>query len=474
MKRRQTGRTPSALRLAASGAIERYRLVLDQQDSRTLLSAGVFSGVFDWLNFVALMALAYDLSGGAIGVGGMLALRLVPSLVFQGLAGTVVDRARGKRLLIATQLAMAVLAWSFLLLDAFENIWLLYLLVVLLEIANTFARPAFIVQLVNTVRPANRGAVNGLLGMTMTIAQFAGALLGALILEATGATPLFIINGLTFLGIAILVQRVHFVERASESDETAPPRQQLSPAGRGEFDRGHFGQIAADSQANAAPRPHDITANDEGFAGYLQLLRRPDVFIYSVLTLTVSLLIQGATALFEVRARSMGRGDGGGGAFFAAVAVGFLVGGAIAGAGRYRSRKTLYLIAGSEIVGAIGLIVFGFANSFTVAFVALLVTGISAEMSEIPAFTFFQNRLPGEMYGRFFSLFLTANAAGGLAGALAGPLLEKHISEWATLILLAIPGLVTAATLIVVARFGIPDEPLPMIIAKHDQPVPAD
>ncbi len=440
MTRRQIGRPTLGLREGAAEAIQRYRHVFDQHDSRTLLFAALLSVIGDWLNFVALMALAYDFGNGAIGVGGMLALRLVPGLVFQGLAGTVVDRVQSKRLLIVTQLVMAGLACSFILLNIIENIWLLYVLVVLLEIANTFARPAFMVELISTVAPENRGAVNGLFGMTLTIAQFVGSLIGALILGVVGTTPLFLINGLTFAAIAFGVSRLQLPDRFAETTE---------------------------------PRKETL-ATDEGFAGYAQLLVRPDVFVFSILTLTVSLLIQGAASLFEVRARSFYDGEGKGGAFFAAVAIGFLIGGAIAGAGRYRSKATLYLIAIAEIVGAIGLIIFGYAGSVTVAFIALIVTGIAAELSEIPAFTYFQNRLPSDVYGRFFSLYLMATAAGGLAGALLGPLLERYISDGLSLLVLAVPGLLMATTLLLIARFGEPDPPAGYALTGQEQFVPGD
>jgi MFS family permease len=470
MSRRQLGRpiqSLQGLRDGAAEAIQRYRHVLDQHDSRTLLVAALLSVIGDWLNFVALMALAYDFGNGAIGVGGMLALRLVPGLVFQGLAGTVVDRVRSKRLLIITQLVMAGLACSFILLNVIENIWLLYVLVVLLEVANTFARPAFMVELVSTVAPDNRGAVNGLFGMTLTIAQFVGSLIGALILGVVGTTPLFLINGLTFAAIAFGVSRLQLSNRAAEIVE---PRAETLAVEEG---------FAGYSQPFVRPeepavRQQETPTTVEGFAGYLQLLVRPDILVFSILTLTVSLLIQGAAALFEVRARSFDQGEGGGGTFFAAVAVGFLIGGAIAGAGRYRSKTTLYLIAIAEMVGAIGLIVFGYADSITVAFIALIVTGIAAELSEIPAFTYFQNRLPTDVYGRFFSLYLMATAAGGLAGALVGPLLERYISEGLTLLALAVPGLLMAATLLFIARFGEPDPPAGIALSGQEQLVPGD
>jgi MFS family permease len=277
------------------------------------------------------------------------------------------------------------------------------------------------VQVVNSVEPDHRGAVNGLFGMSITIAQFAGSLIGALVLHISGASPLFIVNGLTFLMISVAVARLRLPAVESEFSPALSFRESIS---------GIF----------------------EGFySGYGQLLRRSDVLAYTLVTLSVSMLIQAAIALFEVRARSLNLDEGGGGAFFAALAVGFLLGGAVAGSGRYRSTSTLYLIAAAELIGVLGVVVFGFADSLFVIFAALFFTGITAELSEVPAFTFFQHRLPEEIYGRFFSLFLTAIALGGLAGALGGPLLERHISEGTTLILLATPGLLMAVKLALVA-----------------------
>ncbi|MFL5762018.1 MAG: MFS transporter [Thermomicrobiales bacterium] len=470
MKRRLTGRPIPGFRSAAGEAIQRYRHVLSQRNSRALLIAALFSVIGDWLNFVALMALAYDYGDGAIGVGGMLALRLVPGLVFQGFAGAIVDRVRTKRLLILTQLTMAVLAWSFILLNAVESIWLLYVLVVLLEIANTVARPAFMVELIGTVAPDNRGAVNGLFGMTLTIAQFVGSLIGALVLGVIGVTPLFIINGLTFAAIAFAVSRLNLASRAKQPVGVSTVASQSHP--QGPADESVATTLVQSDQPNEPTSPSLSAAG--GFAGYAQLLVRPDVFVFSVLTVTISLLIQGAASLFEVRARALDQGEGGGGAFFAAVAVGFLLGGAIAGAGRYRSKSTLYLIAIAESVGTVGLIAFGYADSLVIAFIALVITGISAELSEIPAFTFFQNRLPTDVYGRFFSLYLMATALGGLAGALIGPLLERYISEGQTMVVLSIPGMLMAATLVVVARFGEPDEPAVVASVARERMIAAD
>jgi MFS family permease len=402
-------------------ARERYSGVLRRPVTRALLSAAGVSVIGDWLNLVALMTISYELGHGAIGVGGLLALRMTPGLILQGPAGALVDRFPGKRLLVASQLAMALVAWSFIAISAIGSIWLLYGLVLLLETINTVARPAFLVQVVRSVTEDQRGAVNGLIGMAMTVAQFIGATIGAVIIAILGPRPLFVLNGLTFIIIALIVSRV-----------LAAPT---------------FGQQgrAADLHESGNEAPTD---DSHPISGYRPMLRRLDVVVYCLLTFTASIMIQSSAALFEERARSRSLEEGGSGIFFGAVAIGLLIGGAIAGAGLYRTPATLKLVALAEAASAVCLVVFGMANRLPIAVVALALTGAAAELAEVPALTYFQHRFPVAVYGRFFSLFLMASAAGGLTGALGGPLLARQFDDARALQLIALPILVAALVLL--------------------------
>ena len=86
--------------------------------------------------------------------------------------------------------------------------WLLYLLVILLEVANCIARPAFMVELKAEAPEEQRSAANGVLFASMTTAQLVGPVLGALVLAPFGAAAVFALNGLTFLGVAIAVTQL--------------------------------------------------------------------------------------------------------------------------------------------------------------------------------------------------------------------------------------------------------------------------
>lgn len=55
-------------------------------------------------------------------------------------------------------------------------------------------------------------------------------------------------------------------------------------------------------------------------------------------------------------------------------------------------------MAGAEAAGAAGLALFGVIDWLIPALVGLLAGGILAELAEVPALTYFQNRLPDGTY----------------------------------------------------------------------------
>jgi len=242
--------------------------------------------------------------------------------------------------------------------------------------------------------------------LAMTAGEIIGPLLGGLVLALAGATPLFLLNGLTFLVVLRAVARL-------------PER------------------IAANADQDAAEE--EQTAAPAGAAGYRILVGRSDVALYTAMTVASCILILGAFPLLIVRANDLGLGNGGVGLFYATMGVGTLVGGVLSGMGTYTTTRALAIAALSGIIGALALVGFGAGGSLLVVIPALIVFGLVADLEEISALTYFQHRLPAALYGRFFSLFLMGSGAGGLIGALAGPLLAEAIGTALALAVLAVP-----------------------------------
>lgn len=106
---------------------------------RDLLIGQSVSSFGDWMATVALMALVLDLTGSAMAVGGILALRLMPSLFAGPVATYVAIRFDRKRTMLAMDLVRAPLV---ALIPLIDQLWWIYTLAFVTELANLVFLPA--------------------------------------------------------------------------------------------------------------------------------------------------------------------------------------------------------------------------------------------------------------------------------------------------------------------------------------------
>jgi MFS family permease len=394
-------------REALQQSADRYRALGAYPDARRLIAAATGSYIGSEFNFIALLALSYQFADSALGVGGVFVAASAPRLLAQGPAGALVDRFTGPRLLMLTQALLAVIAAGYLLLLVMPSLWLLYGLVAAAAFVRTVDTPAFEVRLMSLVPPPQRGAANALHLLAMSVSGLIGPLLGGIVLGLFGAAPLFIVNSLSFLGVVAALATI---------------RPSLSAT------------VTLELEAEAEPERSKI--------GYLDLLRRPDVALYSAISLTSSLLGVTTLAILVVRAEELGLGESGLGLFFSVAALGSIVGGVAAGGGAYDGPRAFAIAAMAAAIGTVSIVLFGVTGGVLVAFAALALSGIVGPLEEIASITAFQNLLPEGVFGRAFSLFLMAGAAGGLLGGIVGPLLTEAVGVGASLAFLAVPDLI--------------------------------
>jgi len=289
--------------------------------------------------------------------------------------------------------------------------------VILLNIVGCVARPAFMVALRVEAPDGLRSQVNGAFFASMTTAQLIGPALGGLVLVSWGASSVFLLNGLTFLGVALAISQLRGGLEATSGDPPPSP----------------------DASETVVPAPEDIQ-------GYRWLLRRGDLLLFVLVCLSLALLVQATAALFITRSEMLGLADGGAGLFYTAVAVGSLAGSIIAGASSQHAVPLLPAAIAMALC-AVALAMYGVASSVGVAIVALVIAGFTTDSYEVIGLTYFQASIPENVFGRFFSLLLIGLSAGGVIGALAGPVLEQAVGAGTALVLLAIPGLTLAIAL---------------------------
>lgn len=400
-----------AIRTTLRNGADRYMALKNEKESRTLLASFLVSIIGLRISTVALVVLAYQLGEGALGIGGMLAIQMIPGVVFQPLAGSLVDRFPGKRLLVICQFLMILISLSYLLVLHFESLWLLYAITFIRGIANTIDMPSFELRLMSLTPNEKRGTANAVQSLTITFAEVVGPLIGGLLLALFNMEAAFITSAVLYGWFAVTIVKLpQRVEGASKSlDE---------------------GSEEATEYANADK------------AGYRGLLKRPTTLIYLASVASGYILFFGVIPLYILKAVEIGLTEESVGIFYSLMGFGGLLGGIFSGMGTYTTKQALAITGVTAAIAAIAMMVFGLASSVLVALPMLVLVGMLLEIEEIPAMTYFQNSLPESVYGRFFSLFLMVAAVGGVTGSLLAPILADRFSIAFAVTALGIPAVV--------------------------------
>jgi MFS family permease len=169
------------------------RSLLRRGPFRRLLVGQAISSVGDWVGTVAFIAAAFDLTGSATAVGGVLVLRLLPPVLAAPLGGMLADRFERRRLMVIANVGMGLL----IILVPFVNLALLYVLAFVSEsLALVFlpARDATIPDLVP--RPALATANGLIIGSSYGSIPVAAALFSGLRLLSGNLPGWFPLRGL--------------------------------------------------------------------------------------------------------------------------------------------------------------------------------------------------------------------------------------------------------------------------------------
>jgi MFS family permease len=156
-----------------------------------------------WMQQVGQDWLVLRLTDRPLPLGITLALQFAPILVLGAWAGVVADRLDKRRMLLATQAAMASLALVLGVLTATGTIrlWMVYLLALLLGCATAFDMPtrqAFVSEMVGPDRVANAIGLNS---AVFNSARVVGPAVAGVLIVAVGIAPAFLINAVSYLAV---------------------------------------------------------------------------------------------------------------------------------------------------------------------------------------------------------------------------------------------------------------------------------
>jgi MFS family permease len=171
-----------------------------------------------WIQNVALAWLVLELTSSAFLLGLVSAAQFAPILLFSLLGGVIADRVARRRLIIATQTCLMLVAFAlgFLTFTGLVQYWHVLSLAFLVGTANAIdipARQSFLIDLVGRKDLMNAIALHS---SVFNAARFVGPAVGGLLIAGFNLPVCFFINGASFMAMLAGLCVLRVGDRASD------------------------------------------------------------------------------------------------------------------------------------------------------------------------------------------------------------------------------------------------------------------
>ncbi|MFJ9762453.1 MFS transporter [Streptomyces erythrochromogenes] len=364
-----------------------------------LWGSAAVANLGDGMRLVALPLVAYSVSRNPLDIALIMALSSLSGLIIGPLVGVLVDRF-DRRMVIAWGNAVRVaplVAVGFLVMAGKAELWHIYLLVVLLSLAEIFVDTASQPMLADILPEGLLEKGNArIFAARIFMQDIAGSPAAALLLGISASIPFFV-NGATFVGATVLILLVPWA--SSRRGTRLEARKPISRS----------------------------SVRAELIEGLAVIRRTPMLRNAAVASTVVNFVLLAGSSMLVVYAKGdLGLSDGQYGLLFSAAAAGSILGGlatpklvAIAG-----TRATL--ISTLFVTGAARL-AFGLAHGFWSAGAAFFSIGVAAFAYNVSVSAYQQRVTPTEMLGRVYSVTQAMNYGAALLAALVGGFIAESM-----------------------------------------------
>lgn len=358
---------------------------------RLLFLATLGSGVGTWLAFVALSVDVLDRTGSAKWIAALYVAEFAPTVAVGLALGPLIDRLSRRRLMIASDLARALV---FCALPFAGSATAIVALAFLAGIATAVFRPAVYAGLPNLVDPDDLPNANSQIQFIDAVTNVAGPLFGGAIVAAASPDTAYWVNAVTFVISAALIARI--------------PARLLQAAAA--LSEGHFRDLAAGFRLVRTSRP------------LLTVLVAWNVASIGIAGVNVSEVV--------LAKKSFDAGDFGFGLLLATAGAGLAVGSLLAGAIVERWRiATVYGAALAMMAAAIAAA--AVSPNVWVAAAVVVLSGFGNGLALVCNALLVQRGAPDALRGRAFTVLMGSNfAVIGLAMVVAGPLTDAIGARW--------------------------------------------
>lgn len=183
-------------------------LLRGNRDFRRLWIGDMASLLGDWLNTIALYTLIRQLTGSPVALGLVFIVKTLPFAITSPLAGLLADRFDRKKLMIAADLARAVVVLGFLVVDREADLPLLYGLIALQMMIGAIFIPARSAVLPNITSARELLTANALSAATWSVLLAVGAAIGGFVTAGFGTGTVFVLDSITYLVSAAFIAGV--------------------------------------------------------------------------------------------------------------------------------------------------------------------------------------------------------------------------------------------------------------------------
>lgn len=335
---------------------------------RTWFAGAVISNIGGWMQATAQdwVVLTELTDNDATAMGVTMALQFGPPLLLVGLTGWVADRFDRRKVLLATQtvLMMLALAVAALLLTGVMTLPLMFCFAAAFGVTNAFdapARQAFVSDMVSIEDTSNAVALNS---ASFNMARLIGPAVGGLLIVVLGSGWVFVANAVTFLAMIVALLLIR-------TDQLVPRVKNRASGGLAE--------------------------------GFRYVSGRPDLIVVFIMVFLIGAFGMNFPIFASTMALEFGRGADGYGVLSSVLAIGSLTG-ALLAARRDRARVRVLVIAAGGF-GLASLVSSAMPTYWAYAAVLVLV-GFSTVTMLTTANGYVQTTTTPALRGRVLALYM--------------------------------------------------------------------
>ena len=363
---------------------------LGHRDFRLFWCGQLVSLIGIWMQSVGQAWLVLELTNSPFRLGVIGALQFGPILLFSFLSGAISDRVRKRRLLLGTQAALMLQAFTLAALVGSGHVqfWHVAVLAALYGLATTLdmpSRQSFIAHLVPRGDLMNAIALNS---AVFNGARVVGPAVAGLLVARYGTAAAFLMNGASFIAVLAALAAI---------------------------------------RTEGAPSPRrGVGLRAEIAEGVRYAAGTPRVALVMSLLVVVSLFVVNMNVLVPLIARDvLHEGAHGFGLLMAALGVG-AVAGALAVAALSVGRPPLGMVVGPALAAAALLLLLSTARHFGPTAAVLVALGFAQIVFMTSCNTTVQIAVPDELRGRVMGLYALVFAGMTPIGALIMGTVAEH------------------------------------------------